>query len=452
MSGNLDPTTSPSVAPSFSGGRGVRRLNRIPMMIVFGICVVIILAVIYTFHQRVDNEEAREGAGATTTPQAGSASSALANAPKAGLIPPAPPPAAPAVPSAPQQQQNRQLNPIEQAQLQAWTDYEQRKEAIDTAHYQAEVTAIGAPANINGQGGAGVQMAQASTPALAAPQVAPATDTGIGSPQMAQAGATPAGAGGEGFIPSYSGLFGGGTIIPPANPSANDQTGKKDFLGQQGSTGSDDYLASRIQTPQSPYEVQAGTVIPATMIGGIDSDLPGQIIGQVRENVYDTPTGKYLLIPQGSRLVGVYSSAVTYGQTRVLIAWNRIIYPNGNSIDLGQMPGSDVGGYAGFNDEVNDHFVRIFGSAIMASLFSAGAQLSQPQNSNGNVNSTQILAASIGQQANTVGAMLISRGLDIQPTLTVRNGYRFNIMVTRDMVLQPWPGMQPLPYGTHGRN
>jgi type IV secretory pathway VirB10-like protein len=336
--------------------------------------------------------------------------------------------------------------------LQAWTDYEQRKEAIDTAHYQAEVTAIGAPANINGQGGAGVQMAQASTPALAAPQVAPATDTGIGSPQMAQAGATPAGAGGEGFIPSYSGLFGGGTIIPPANPSANDQTGKKDFLGQQGSTGSDDYLASRIQTPQSPYEVQAGTVIPATMIGGIDSDLPGQIIGQVRENVYDTPTGKYLLIPQGSRLVGVYSSAVTYGQTRVLIAWNRIIYPNGNSIDLGQMPGSDVGGYAGFNDEVNDHFVRIFGSAIMASLFSAGAQLSQPQNSNGNVNSTQILAASIGQQANTVGAMLISRGLDIQPTLTVRNGYRFNIMVTRDMVLQPWPGMQPLPYGTHGRN
>jgi type IV secretory pathway VirB10-like protein len=446
MSGNLDPTTSPSVAPSFSGGRGVRRLNRIPMMIVFGICVVIILAVIYTFHQRVDNEEAREGAGATTTPQAGSASSALANAPNAGLIPPAPPPAAPAVPSAPQ------LNPIEQAQLQAWTDYEQRKEAIDTAHYQAEVTAIGAPANINGQGGAGVQMAQASTPALAAPQVAPATDTGIGSPQMAQAGATPAGAGGEGFIPSYSGLFGGGTIIPPANPSANDQTGKKDFLGQQGSTGSDDYLASRIQTPQSPYEVQAGTVIPATMIGGIDSDLPGQIIGQVRENVYDTPTGKYLLIPQGSRLVGVYSSAVTYGQTRVLIAWNRIIYPNGNSIDLGQMPGSDVGGYAGFNDEVNDHFVRIFGSAIMASLFSAGAQLSQPQNSNGNVNSTQLLAASIGQQANTVGAMLISRGLDIQPTLTVRNGYRFNIMVTRDMVLQPWPGMQPLPYGTHGRN
>ena len=188
------------------------------------------------------------------------------------------------------------------------------------------------------------------------------------------------------------------------------------------------------------------------MIGGIDSDLPGEIIGQVRENVYDTASGKYLLIPQGSRLVGVYSSAVTYGQTRVLVAWNRLIYPNGDSIDIGQMPGSDVGGYAGFNDEVNNHYLRIFGSAVLASLFSAGAQLSQPQNSNGTVNSTQILAASLGQQANTVGTMLISRGLDIQPTLKIRNGYLFNIMVTKDMVLQPWQGMQPLAYGTPGRN
>jgi type IV secretory pathway VirB10-like protein len=170
--------------------------------------------------------------------------------------------------------------------------------------------------------------------------------------------------------------------------------------------------------------VQAGTVIPATMIGGIDSDLPGEIIDQVRENVYDTATGKYLLVPQGSRLVGIYSSAVTYGQTRVLVDWNRIIYPNDNSIDLGQMPGSDVGGYAGFNDEVSNHYLRIFGTAILASLFSADAQLTQPQNSNGTITSSQILAAPPGQEANTIGTMLISRGLDIQ--LTIRNGYRFN--------------------------
>lgn len=168
--------------------------------------------------------------------------------------------------------------------------------------------------------------------------------------------------------------------------------------------------------------------------------------------MYDTATGKYLLIPQGSRLVGVYSSAITYGQSRVLVAWNRIIYPNGDSLDLGTMPGADQGGYAGFSDQVDNHYLRIFGSAILASVFSAGAQLSQPQNSNGTITSSQVLAASLGQQANNVGSMLIARGLDIQPTLKIRNGFLFNVMVTKDMVLQPWSGMPPLPYGAPGRS
>jgi type IV secretion system protein TrbI len=457
MSDNLDPNTSPSMSSGVVGGRGVRRLNRVPMLIACGVCLVIGLAIIYTFHQRIENEQARVGTAATTTPQAGSASSALANAPTAGLIAPAPPPASPApVTPTPQQPQNVQLNPIQQAQLQAWSDYEQRKQAIDQAKYQSAVTAIGSQPDVQLTGSsANMQMAQAgSGSAPAAPSAtptaaAPSLNTQQPGPQAGSAGTT--------FIPSYGGLgglLGSGAIgIPPANPNANDQSGKWNFLNQPSSDASNDYLASRINTPISPYEVQAGTVIPATMIGGINSDLPGQVIGQVRENVYDTATGKYLLIPQGSRLVGVYSSAITYGQTRVLVAWNRIIYPNGNSIDLGQMPGSDVGGYAGFNDQVNNHYLRIFGSAILASLFSAGAQLSQPQNNtNGTISSEQILAASLGQQANTVGSMLIARGLDIQPTLTIRNGYMFNIMVTKDMVLQPWTGMQPLPYGAPGRN
>jgi type IV secretory pathway VirB10-like protein len=457
MSANLNPTTSPGTAPNVAGGRGVRRLNHIPMMIVFAVCIVIILAVIYTFHQRIENEQARGGTVPGQIPQAGSASDALANAPSSGLIP-GPPLPAPLPSTLAQQgpQQNRQLNPVEQAQLQAWTDYEQRKQAIDTAHYQAEVTAIGAGVGVNSSGGSDLQMTQAP----ASPGGVTSVSAANQPQQVAQAGGssggTVSGAGGGGYIPGYSGLpglFGGGVSIPPPNPNANDQTGKQGFLAQPGITGSDDYLNAGIQHPRSPYEVIAGTVIPATMIGGIDSDMPGEIIGQVRENVYDTATGKYLLIPQSSRLMGVYSSAVTYGQTRVLVAWNRIIYPNGDSIDLGQMPGSDIGGYAGFNDQVNNHYLRMFGSAILASLFSAGAQLSQPQsNSNGTITSTQILAASLGQQANSVGTMLISRGLDIQPTLTIRNGYLFNIMVTKDMVLQPWQGMQPLTYGAPGRN
>jgi type IV secretory pathway VirB10-like protein len=452
MSGNLDPRTSPGTAPRAVPSRGVRRLNRVPMLAICGLMGIVIFAVIYGFHERIVSEQAKLAASSGNAPQAGSAASALQGAQSSGLIPSASVNTAPASAPAPQQQQTRQLNPVEQAQLQAWTDYEQRKEAIDTAHYQAEVTAIGAPANVNAQGGSGLQMAQAgvTTPPAVTPSTVPAISPSAGAP--AATGSVGGGGGGAPGYVSYGGLFGGTTVIPPANPNANDQTGKKDFLAQSGSTGSDDYLNASLQHPKSPYEVIAGTVIPATLIDGIDSDLPGEIIGQVRENVYDTATGKYLLIPQGSRLVGVYSSAVTYGQTRVLVAWNRLIYPNGDSIDLGQMPGSDVGGYAGFNDEVNNHYLRIFGSAILASLFSAGAQLSQPQNSNGNVNSTQILAASLGQQANTVGTMLISRGLDIQPTLKIRNGYLFNIMVTKDMVLQPWQGMQPLAYGASGRN
>jgi type IV secretory pathway VirB10-like protein len=448
MSGNLDPRTMPSITPRAAPSRGVRRLNRVPMLGICGLMGVVIFAVIYGFHERIASEQAKLAASNSATPQAGSAASALQGAPFSGLIPSASLNAAPA--SAPIQQQSRQLNPIEQAQLQAWTDYEQRKEAINTAHYQAEVTAIGAAADVNVQGGGGLQVAQAggtATPDVGSPTL-PAISPS--DPAPGSAGNVAGGGGGAPGYVSYGGLLGGTTVIPPANPTANDQTGKRDFLAQSRSTGGDDYLGASIQHPKSPYEVQAGTLIPATMIGGIDSDLPGEIIGQVRENVYDSATGNYLLIPQGSRLVGIYSSAVTYGQTRVLVAWNRLIYPNGDSIDLGQMPGSDVGGYAGFNDEVNNHYLRIFSSAILASLFSAAAQLSQPQNSNGTITSTQILAASLGQQANTVGTMLISRGLDIQPTLTIRSGYLFNIMVTKDMVLQPWQGMPPLAYGMPG--
>ena len=333
MSGNLDPRTSPGTAPRAVPSRGVRRLNRVPMLAICGLMGIVIFAVIYGFHERIVSEQAKLAASQGNAPQAGSAASALQGAPSSGLIPSASVNTAPAsAPVQQQQQQTRQLNPVEQAQLQAWTDYEQRKEAIDTAHYQAEVTAIGAPANVNAQGGSGLQMAQAgvtSTPNVSTSTV-PAISPSAGAP--AGAGNTGGGSGGggaPGYV-SYGGLFGGTTVIPPANPNANDQAGKQGFLAQSGSTGSDDYLNAGIQHPKSPCEVIAGTVIPATMIGGIDSDLPGEIIGQVRENVYDTATGKYLLIPLGSRLVGVYSSAVTYGQTRVLVAWND---PNNGDAD-----------------------------------------------------------------------------------------------------------------------
>ena len=133
-------------------------------------------------------------------------------------------------------------------------------------------------------------------------------------------------------------------------------------------------MDSKPEPPRTRYELRAGFVVPATMISGINSGLPGQVIGQVSQNVYDTPTGKYLLIPQGSRLVGAYSSDVVYGQERVLVAWQRIVFPDGKAMDIGAMPGADSAGYAGFHDKVNNHYLRTFGSALLMSAIIAGRQ------------------------------------------------------------------------------
>lgn len=229
------------------------------------------------------------------------------------------------------------------------------------------------------------------------------------------------------------------TQTTPTGPDPNKQSQKQAWLNQTPKT--QDYLGNTRTAPISPYELKAGSVIPAVMVSGINSDLPGQIIAQVRENVYDTATGQYLLLPQGSRLVGTYDNGITMGQSRVLAAWTRVIYPDGSSLDLGLMPGQDAGGYAGFNDKTNNHYARIFGSALMLSAFSAGIQLSQPQNNNGdNYSSSQIIAASLGQQLGDLGMEVTRRNLDIAPTLEIRPGYLFNVMITKDIVLKPWQG------------
>ena len=188
----------------------------------------------------------------------------------------------------------------------------------------------------------------------------------------------------------------------------------------------------------SPYELKAGSIIPAIMISGINSDLPGQVIAQVSENVFDTKTGQHLLIPQGSRLIGTYDSSIQTGQTRVMLIWTRIIFPDASSMDLEMMPASDQSGYAGINDKTNNHYAKTFGSALLMSMFSAGAQLSQPQAANGqNYSPSQTATAAMGQQLSQTGSQVIARNLAIQPTLQIRSGYRFNVSVTKDLVISP---------------
>lgn len=194
-------------------------------------------------------------------------------------------------------------------------------------------------------------------------------------------------------------------------------------------------LDSQPEAPRSPFELRAGFVVPATLISGINSELPGQIMAQVSQNVYDTPTGKHLLIPQGSRLVGMYSSEVAYGQSRVLIAWQRIVFPDGKAMDIGSMPGGDSAGYAGFKDNVNNHYFRVFASAFLISGVTAGIAISQGGSNsvNGRPTASSAMSEALGQQLGQVTAQMIAKNLNIAPTLVIRPGYRFNVIVTKDM-------------------
>jgi len=197
-------------------------------------------------------------------------------------------------------------------------------------------------------------------------------------------------------------------------------------------------LPAALRAPVNPYEVKAGTIIPAVLLTGVSSDLPGQLIGQVREPVFDTESGQHLLIPQGARLIGFYDHQVVYGQERVLITWKRVIFPNATSLSLKDgMPGTDASGAAGFTDQVNHHLIRVFGNALLLSIISAGVQLSQiPSFGQGftGPSAGNVLGAAVGQELGQTSNELIRRGINIAPTIEIRPGYAFNVMVTQDLV------------------
>lgn len=218
-----------------------------------------------------------------------------------------------------------------------------------------------------------------------------------------------------------------------ASASANDLS---QFAG--GANGQDRWkLSTQPERPRTRYELRAGFVIPATLISGINSELPGQIMAQVSQNVYDTATGKWLLIPQGARLVGSYSNSIIYGQSRVLVAWQRIVFPDGKAMDIGSMPGADSAGYAGFTDQTNNHYVRIFSSALLMSGVIAGVTYSQSRDQSTSTNSAptagSALSQALGQELGQVTAQMISKNLNIAPTLEIRPGYRFNVVAVKDL-------------------
>ncbi|AGK57161.1 conjugal transfer protein TrbI [Hyphomicrobium denitrificans 1NES1] len=192
----------------------------------------------------------------------------------------------------------------------------------------------------------------------------------------------------------------------------------------------------RVQAPASKYILQAGAVIPAALITGLRSDLPGQVTAQVTEDVYDSPTGKILLIPQGARLVGQYDAQIAFGQTRALLVWNRLIMPNGRSIVLERQPGADTQGYAGLEDEVDNHWGTLFKAAILSTLLSVGSEAGMSGNNNGSL--AEAIQQGVSQSVNQTGQQVVSRSLNVQPTITIRPGFPVRVMVTHDLVLEPY--------------
>ena len=243
-----------------------------------------------------------------------------------------------------------------------------------------------------------------------------------GARAVAGAGAEPVSAPG---LPAPSGQE------PAQQAAQGDQAGKRAFMAQEANQRT--VSVERLTAPASPNIVQAGSIIPAALITGVRSDLPGQITAQVTANVYDSPTGRILLIPQGARLIGEYDSEIAAGQTRVLLAWDRLIMPDGRSIVLERQPGADGAGFAGLQDRVDQHWGNLLKAAAVSTLLGVGAELGADSEDN----LTRALRRGSQDTINETGQQIVRRQLNVQPTLTIRPGHPLRVVLTRDLVLEP---------------
>ena len=467
----VDPLTEDQMSPDASPGEvsrksGVRRVNNLPMYLIGGVMTVFLAIMVLVAADRAAQQNKPNGGPKEKGGNTRLFASEIAGEQKDGIIPPAAakplqvpelsPPAtadgavliarpdnldAPPKPptsaggGTPQSgSRDEELNRIRMAKMQQLEEAVKAKTTVQMVAPRSAGSAPGAAGYAGAPGSREETLARLA--ALRQQSEAAVHDDPTAAYKARLATLQGAGIGGAGSGAASSSP----QLLPSAAAGGRNnlaQFGNSSSGGSSGDQGDRWKLDSRMEAPRSPFELRAGFVIPGTLISGINSQLPGQIMAQVAQNVYDTPTGKHLLIPQGSRLVGRYSSDVAYGQARVLVAWQRIVFPDGKAIDIGAMPGADGVGYAGLTDQVNNHYLRLFGSALLMSAVTAGITYSQGQNQGNSVYGTptasSAMSEALGQQLGQVTAQLIAKNMNIAPTLEIRPGYRFNVIVARDM-------------------
>jgi type IV secretion system protein VirB10 len=420
-------------SPAGEEGRGIRRLNRLPIIIAIVLVIVFFAVIFYGLTSRGLYFRRDAGIDTASSNPASTYADQLKKGVSNGIIgdqqdaqtfqptPPQPDTPKPANNPFPGRQQTEarsgsQLEPEElwRARLdrEAHEQYLRERQRQRMARVQANDAAYDSPLAIN------ISKLQSTA--------GPAIDAAAPS----KTATTPGLAGGASDL--YASALRAG--ISPQNIDQNRQAAKEDFFNAD--LKKLGYLPNKVVSPTSAYELKRGSVIPATLITGINSDLPGRITAQVSQNVYDSATGHLLLIPQGAKLLGRYDSKVSFGQSRVLVVWTDIIFPNGSTLQIGGMAGTDAEGYGGFNDQVDNHYFQVFGSAILIAAIGAGIDMSVPASSPYGYRQTPTDAArnSFAETFGRVAEQTISKNLNVQPTLEIRPGYIFNVLVDQDMV------------------
>ncbi|SMF55962.1 type IV secretion system protein VirB10 [Xaviernesmea oryzae] len=416
---------------------GIRRINRLPIIIVIGLLIAFLAVIFYGLASRGLYFRGNTGPDASSGNPASTFADQIKRGVTDGIIgepqqqttfQPTPvetkedgqKASNPFTPQPGQRQEPQRTQDLEPEEVwRARLEREQQEQYLRERHrqrmarLQANDAAYDAPLAIDRSKLAADEGAMADdTTSRATPTTSWAT---TGTPSDLYAAALRAGLGGQNIDP-------------------NGQRSKEDFfnadLKELG------YLPNRVVPQQSPYELKRGSVIPAMLITGINSDLPGRITAQVSRNVYDSATGHRLLIPQGTKLFGRYDSKVSFGQSRVLVVWTDIIFPNGSTLQIGGMAGTDAQGYGGFTDKVNNHYLRTFGSAVLIALIGTGIDMAVPESSTLATQDTASDAArrNFAETFGRVADRTIQRNMDVQPTLEIRPGYKFNVLVDQDIV------------------